>query len=50
LEGVWANAQTLEDCREELQSGLEDWIVFSLANGYPIPSLDGISLAPTKVA
>ena len=37
LEDVWANAQTLEACREELQSALEDWIMFSLTNGFPIP-------------
>ena len=24
--GVWANAKTLEACREELQSVLEEWV------------------------
>lgn len=50
LEGVWANAKSLESCREELQSGLEDWLMFSLVNGFPIPPLEGITLMITKVA
>jgi len=30
-QGVWANADTLEDCRDELEEVLEEWIVFRLA-------------------
>jgi len=30
LEGVWANASTLEACREELEEVLEDWLMLSL--------------------
>ena len=30
LRGVWANAKTLEGCREELQEVLEDWLVLKL--------------------
>jgi len=26
FQGVWANAKTLEECRQELQEVLEDWI------------------------
>ncbi len=39
LKGVWANTKTLEDCRKELQSALEDWIVFKLKDGDEIPGL-----------
>src|SRR5918911_163043 len=42
LEGVWANADTLEACRDELEDVLEEWIVLSLAKNLPIPTLDGI--------
>ena len=28
--GVWAAGETLEGCRQELQSVLEDWIVLGL--------------------
>jgi predicted RNase H-like HicB family nuclease len=31
LPGVWANADTLEACREELREVLEDWIALGLA-------------------
>lgn len=33
LRGVWASAKNLEDCRKELQSALEDWLLFSLKDG-----------------
>lgn len=50
LQGVWANEDTLDSCREELQSALEDWIMFSLANNLPIPAIDGIQLNSTRAA
>ena len=39
LKGVWANKKTLEDCREELRSALEDWMLFKLRDGDTIPGL-----------
>lgn len=33
-QGVYANAETLEDCREELRQVLEDWIVLGLRLGH----------------
>lgn len=45
LQGVWANADTLEVCRIELQSALEDWIWLGLRLGHTIPPLDGIDLS-----
>jgi len=50
LQGVYANESKLEACRAELQSALEDWILFGLSNGFPIPPLDGIDLTTAKVA
>ena len=44
LPGVWANADTLEACREELREVLEDWIALGLAQGSPIPPIDGIAI------
>jgi predicted RNase H-like HicB family nuclease len=32
-QGVYANAETLEDCREQLREVLEDWIVLGLRLG-----------------
>jgi len=50
LQGVWANAATLEACREELQEVLEEWIVLGLKMGHSIPALDGIELVVEEVA
>lgn len=44
LKGLWANGQTLEACREELQSTLEDWILVRVRLGHEIPAIDGIDL------
>lgn len=44
LQGVWANESTLEACREELQSGLEDWILYRLSKNLELPVIDGIDL------
>ena len=41
IPGVWANAKTLEACREELESVLEGWVLLSIADRTPIPDIDG---------
>jgi len=46
---VWAAGETLEACRDELQSVLEDWIILGLRLGHPIPAIDGIAVAPEKL-
>ena len=51
LQGVWATGKSLEECRERLGEAIEDWLVFSLANGFPIPALgDVVIRVPEKVA
>ncbi len=42
--GVWANAETIAACTEELQEVFEDWIVLSLRQGHPLPIVDSIDL------
>jgi predicted RNase H-like HicB family nuclease len=49
-QGVYANAATLEECREQLQEVLEDWILLSVAKNLPLPTLDGIELKVSDVA
>jgi len=50
LEGVWATGKTLEECRENLAQAVEDWVLFSVANGLPIPALgDVVVRVPEKV-
>ncbi len=46
FQGVWANAPTLEACREELQEVLEGWIILGLRNGHALPVIDGMNLTP----
>lgn len=43
--GVWANADTLEACRDELQEVLEGWVLLGLQFGDTLPTIDGIELA-----
>jgi len=51
LDGVWATGATLEECRRNLADALEDWLVFSIANGLPIPPMGSVSLrSPERVA
>ncbi len=44
LQGVWADADTLEQCREILREVLEDWIIIGLRHGHEIPVIEGIDL------
>lgn len=48
FDGVWANAETLEACREELEEVLEGWIVLSLSKNLPLPTVNGITLEITS--
>ncbi len=50
FQGVWANAPTLEACREELEQALEDWLLFSISRHLPLPVIDGLDLAIKEVA
>jgi predicted RNase H-like HicB family nuclease len=42
--GAWAEGKTLEECRDELQSALESWIMSGLRHGDDLPIIDGIDL------
>ncbi len=44
LRGVWANAPTLEACRDELEEVVEEWILLGVKFGDPLPILDGLDL------
>ena len=37
FQGVFANAETLETCRQQLQEVLEGWILLGLQLGHPMP-------------
>ena len=44
FDGVYANANTLEACREELEEVLEEWIPFRVSKSLPLPVVDGVKL------
>jgi len=44
FEGVWANSDTVEGCRKELITVLEEWLILKLRDGDPIPDVDGLKL------
>ena len=37
LQGVWANAKNLEDCRTELREVLEEWILLKIRDKERVP-------------
>ena len=49
LDGAYANAATLEACRDELREVLEEWLLLHLSRGLPIPAAGGITLTSGKV-
>ncbi|NPV62348.1 MAG: type II toxin-antitoxin system HicB family antitoxin [Methanotrichaceae archaeon] len=53
LPGVWATGKTFEECRKELISVIEGWIVLGLRLGHPIPPISGrtidVSVEPIAV-
>ena len=48
--GVYANAKTLEECREQLEEVLEEWILFRIHKDLTLPVVDGIALKIKDVA
>lgn len=50
FEGVYANADNLEDCREELEDVLGEWILLGVYKNLSLPIVDGIDLNIKEVA
>jgi len=48
--GVYANADTLEDCREQMREVLEEWVLFRVHRNLQLPAIDGIELIIREVA
>lgn len=49
FDGVYANATTLEACREELGEVLEEWILFRVSRNLSLPILEGIELTIKEI-
>ena len=50
FQGVYANADQLEKCREELEEVLEEWILLRISHSLPLPALEGIDLTIKEMA
>jgi len=48
--GVYANTSNLEECREQLEEVLEEWILLSIYKNLPLPVIDGIELTINEAA
>lgn len=44
FQGLWVNADTLENCQLELEEALEEWILLGLKLGHTLPEIEGIIL------
>ncbi len=49
FQGVYANAEILEACRNELLEVLEGWIFRRLHDKLPLPTIDGMNLVVERV-
>jgi predicted RNase H-like HicB family nuclease len=48
--GVYATAQSLEVCRDELEQVLEEWVLFRVHRHLPLPVIEGIELTVKEQA
>ena len=48
--GVYANAATLEACRDELAEVVEEWVLFRVHQHLPLPNIDGHKLTIKEAA
>ena len=47
-QGVYANAPTLEECRNELAEVIEGWLLFRIHKNLTLPKIDGLKLTIKK--
>ena len=50
FQGVWANGERVEECRKELFTVLEEWIILKLRDKDPIPEVDGLRVEIKELA
>ena len=50
FKGVWANSERVEECRKELITVLEEWIILKLRDSDPIPAVDGLRVEIKELA
>jgi len=50
FQGVWANGDTVEQCRNELVTVLEEWLLLKVRDGDSIPDVAGLKVEIREVA
>ena len=50
FEGVWANANTVEECRGELVEVLEEWLILKIRDHDPIPIVNNLQIRNNEKA
>lgn len=45
FQGVWADEDSLEECRRVLQEVLEEWLLLKLRDDEEVPEVEGLSLS-----
>ncbi len=49
FQGVYSNAETLEECRKVLEEVLEVWLLYRISRQLETPVVDGLDLRIRKV-
>jgi len=49
-QGVFANAETLEACRDQLAEVLEDWVLLRVSRNLELPIIDGAEIRLREIA
>ena len=50
FQGVWGNGDSVEECRNELVTVLEEWVILKVRDGDPIPDVAGLKVEIREVA
>ncbi|NOX19557.1 MAG: type II toxin-antitoxin system HicB family antitoxin [Chlorobi bacterium] len=50
FQGVVANADSLEKCREQLREVLEEWVLLRIYKNLSLPVVDGVAITISEVA
>jgi len=50
FKGVWANANTVEQCRHELLEVLEEWLILKIRDHDPIPIIEGVEIKVKEIS
>jgi predicted RNase H-like HicB family nuclease len=44
FQGVWANGNNVEECRDELREVIEEWLMLKIRDNDPIPVVDQLEI------